>query len=261
MLMQKPQSGIISGTADQLTRLARCTESEMERFLSEAEQHDLCEASRDSNGIVTIKNRDLLRKEKERKQTASRVVRHRQKTARPSVTVPVTEIQRGDVGDQRPDSTEQIEEKEDQNVPSDEPLEERQLGPFDNPEVKATIQAVGREVSAEGFVERFKMLMAGGSETTNARPANNSLKLPENDQKSMGTNANPEPAVRFYPQQPAPSQVRLPEPPNSSVDGSAPAAVAPKGVCPKCGVRPHPREEAQCNNRIPMWHKNCRPGR
>ena len=52
MWLQRGQRGIVSGTVDQLARLGRCTESEMERFLSEAQQHDLCPVSRDTNGFL-----------------------------------------------------------------------------------------------------------------------------------------------------------------------------------------------------------------
>jgi hypothetical protein len=108
MWIQRSQRGIIRGTADQLARLARCTGSEMESFLREAEQQDLCEVTRDSNGVVTLKDRGMLREEKVRKQTALRVAHHRQKTAKSSVTVPVTER---DPVDRKPDNGEQIEEK------------------------------------------------------------------------------------------------------------------------------------------------------
>ena len=104
MWIQSANRGNISGTPDQLTRLARCSGSELESFLSAAQQHGLCEVSRDSNGIVTLKHPGLLREDRVRKQTALRVARHRQKTAKSSVTVPVTEI------GPRHQSSEQIEE-------------------------------------------------------------------------------------------------------------------------------------------------------
>ena len=131
MWLQRGQRGIVSGTVDQLARLGRCTESEMERFLSEAQQHDLCPVSRDTNGIVTLKDRGMLREEKVRQQTALRVARHRQKATKSFVTVPVTE---SDAGAQKPaTSSEQLKEKVVPTNGAEAPHEEQQSRPQPRP--------------------------------------------------------------------------------------------------------------------------------
>jgi hypothetical protein len=253
MWMQRDQSGVISGTADQLARLARCTGSEIEGFLKEAEQHALCELSRDSNGIVTLKNSRLVDDENIRKQTALRVARHRQKTAKPSVTVSVSELQRRDAGDQRPDTSEQIEEKEEQNVPTNcadaAPEDEQQLRAVTQPEVKATTQAVGHDAE----MKRLKTLTAGGSEDTDATPADNGRKLPESAQETMRANFN---AAETY-------NAMLPKLSGSRQLGSVgePAFLRDLGPCPKCGRRPTLSEGPMWINGILVSHQNCRPTR
>lgn len=53
-------------------------------------------------------------------------------------------------------------------------------------------------------------------------------------------------------------QVRLPQLPKASADGS-PSGALPTGVCPKCGRVPHRGEEPIFNNGVPISHLNCRP--
>jgi hypothetical protein len=244
MWMQRARSGVIGGTPDQLARLARCTVSEMERLLREAEQHDLCEVSRDSNGIVTLKDRVMLGEEKALEQTKLRVARHRQKTAKSSVTVSVTEQ---DTADKRPDTGEQ---KEEQNVPTncpDAPLEEKQqLGPISQPEVKAMTQAAGHHAE----MERLNTFTVGGdSIETEARPVNNGLKPPENARESM--RANDHAAERYNAMLPKLSVSRQP--------GIVGEPALPREPCPKCRRCPTRGEEPMWINGILVSHRNCRP--
>jgi len=104
VMSNQPARGIVTGTVEQLARLARCSGSEMENFLHESE-HGLCDTIRDGNGLVTLKNRRMLRDEKARKQTAERVARHRRNKVSNGVgSAPVQEMSRGETRSQTPEA-------------------------------------------------------------------------------------------------------------------------------------------------------------
>ena len=78
-------SGVLRGTVDQLARMARCTVEEMGRSLRELSSTKTAHVTPcnknvlESNSVVTVKNRRMMREHKEREQTRLRVQRHRKK--------------------------------------------------------------------------------------------------------------------------------------------------------------------------------------
>jgi len=59
-----PIRGVIVGTADQLQRLASCGEHDFSAFLEEIEALKFGDLSRESNGLIRIVNRRMVRDEK-----------------------------------------------------------------------------------------------------------------------------------------------------------------------------------------------------
>lgn len=67
----------LTGTIGQLARLGRCTESEMTRFIAEAEATNFCDVT-ECHDLVTVSSRRLKRDERERKSAVSRQRKHRE---------------------------------------------------------------------------------------------------------------------------------------------------------------------------------------
>jgi hypothetical protein len=76
-----PTRGIIVGNAAQLQRLTRSGEHDFATFLDEIERLKFGDLSRESNGVIRIVNRRMVRDEKARKDAAIRQRRHREGAA------------------------------------------------------------------------------------------------------------------------------------------------------------------------------------
>jgi hypothetical protein len=80
-MFESERRGELVGTAEQLARLAGCTRLEMDSFLAEVKQVDLCdfrfgnEERLDGNGEITLINRRMVRDEKARRDNANRQAR------------------------------------------------------------------------------------------------------------------------------------------------------------------------------------------
>jgi hypothetical protein len=114
-------------------------------------------------------------------------------------------------------------------------------------EVKATTPAVGHDKE----MERLKTPTAGGYPDTEAPPANNSLKPPENSLQSLRPNADA--TARYEAMLHELLLLRH----MGSVDEPARDPLRVFERCPKCDRRPTLSDEPILNNGIPIWHKNC----
>ncbi|OPY91890.1 MAG: hypothetical protein A4E73_01694 [Syntrophaceae bacterium PtaU1.Bin231] len=74
-----PVRGELTGTKEQLRKLVSATESDMERFWSEATTLLFCDISVTDNEIVTVRNRRMWREEKDKKDNRERQARYRGK--------------------------------------------------------------------------------------------------------------------------------------------------------------------------------------
>ncbi len=88
------RTGELSGTADQLARLGRCSAAELVQALTELRITEAADVS-ERNGTFTIRNRRMRREAAARKCNAERQKRHRDKDSNGSVTVEVTPKKRG----------------------------------------------------------------------------------------------------------------------------------------------------------------------
>lgn len=76
------RSGVLRGTVEELARLARCSDEELEKFLAEIAAKKAANVVRDSvtgNAVVTVINRRMKKEAKERKQNAIRQQRFKEK--------------------------------------------------------------------------------------------------------------------------------------------------------------------------------------
>lgn len=91
--MRKSASSTITATADDLTRIARCTLDEAKRSIVELRQKNVCDVTLCNaenvtrNTIVTLTSRSLVRELNSKEKTRLRVARHRSNA---DVTPPVT---------------------------------------------------------------------------------------------------------------------------------------------------------------------------
>ena len=81
------ERGIVYGSRAELCRKLNCNRRELKRFLKDADMHPFCDIS-EQNGIITIKNRRMLRDDLERAGTRERVKRHRKRKRNTNVTPP-----------------------------------------------------------------------------------------------------------------------------------------------------------------------------
>ncbi len=86
MRLEQPFTGILSGTPEELARLARCSDVELAQTIHALKKHQTADVH-DRNGIVTVINRKMNREHKARESSRSRVDRHR---SRPSCNADVT---------------------------------------------------------------------------------------------------------------------------------------------------------------------------
>jgi len=87
MWAQEPK-GTTTGTIGELARAAHCTDNEIDAAIDQFQRLNICDVSRDCNGIVTLTCRRMVRDEQGRRKTARRVSEHRQRN------VAVTELSR-----------------------------------------------------------------------------------------------------------------------------------------------------------------------
>ena len=72
--------GELSGTQENLAKIANATQAEFDLFFQEAKTLGFCYVSRDPNGIITIRNRRMFKKEKERVNNRMRQQRYYEKS-------------------------------------------------------------------------------------------------------------------------------------------------------------------------------------
>ncbi len=82
------ERGMVSGTVQELCRLGACTEPEWLIFYEQNCRLKFSDVTF-CDGIVTVKNRRMMREEKERESTRLRVVRHRKRESNANVTIPL----------------------------------------------------------------------------------------------------------------------------------------------------------------------------
>lgn len=87
MRLEQPFTGILSGTHEELARLARCSDVEMAQTIHALKKYKTADVY-ERNGIVTLINRKMNREHKARQSGRLRVTRHRE---RPSCNGLVTE--------------------------------------------------------------------------------------------------------------------------------------------------------------------------
>lgn len=86
MRLEEPYTGILSGTPEELARLARCSVVNMAQTIHALKKYNVADVH-ERNGVVTLINRKMNREHKAREINRSRVERHR---TRPSCNAPVT---------------------------------------------------------------------------------------------------------------------------------------------------------------------------
>lgn len=77
-----PIRGILTGTDDQLRRMANLDPEEWEQFKTDAtnapdSRDNFCDLSRGNNGLITVKNRRMVREDRKREQGRERAARFR----------------------------------------------------------------------------------------------------------------------------------------------------------------------------------------
>ena len=88
------RSGILRGTIQQLSRIARCSTEEMTAAIGELRESHAADIA-ESNGVVTVTCRRMVRESDERKSTADRQKRHRTEESREK-TASVTPLSRSE---------------------------------------------------------------------------------------------------------------------------------------------------------------------
>ena len=73
--------GKLKGTTAEICRITGASEAEVSSAFEEFSMHNICDLERSGNGVVTLTSRRMVRDEKERGNTRSRVQKHRSKTA------------------------------------------------------------------------------------------------------------------------------------------------------------------------------------
>jgi hypothetical protein len=86
MRLEPPFTGSLSGTPQELARLARCSDVELAQTIHALKKYQTADVH-ERNGIVTVINRKMNREHKDREHNRSRVSRHRE---RPSCNASVT---------------------------------------------------------------------------------------------------------------------------------------------------------------------------
>lgn len=79
--MHRKRCGTLTGTADKISKITRCSADEINAALLELENDSVCEILRQSNGEVTIVCRRLQKEEQKRLLTAERVRKFRAKAS------------------------------------------------------------------------------------------------------------------------------------------------------------------------------------
>jgi len=92
--------GSLSGTLDQLARLARCLPADVALAMTDLQTTGAADVSYERNGVITVINRRMNREAKEREANALRQSRHRGSKSSNGVITPLSPLYEGETEDQ-----------------------------------------------------------------------------------------------------------------------------------------------------------------